>query len=334
VIDKVFKMNQAIKKRMEQVVGSKNYSLCFRNCEHLAWYVTTGYWVSPQIMALDGPLMGRVRDIMVDDNLYKINTFPDPLHNGVFDVRPPALYDFKDNSPYKATHVEFHPQDDSKRYCTLLIGPTGSGKSSCINAMFNAYATSVPTEAQMNISWTKEMYFIFGSGYVGNAHLPVTVIDTVGLCDTSFEHKIFDALLRMRVTAAATHIHRLMVVFNLLTPVTLAHQQSAKSLLAWFNKSKTKGVVELVITHCDKGEEKDVTNYANSVKAKLGLPAETRVIRVSLNPELLTSPLAEESIKQLLQVQALVSLRNAFVIDASSSLLRHLISAVGRWYLQ
>ena len=49
-----FTVDDAVRDRMRQVLGASNYSMCLRNCEHIARYIAHGHWYCSQMTDQNG----------------------------------------------------------------------------------------------------------------------------------------------------------------------------------------------------------------------------------------------------------------------------------------
>ena len=142
IIDSKFKKTPDVLQRMEQVCGTTNYSLALRNCEHVARYIHCGAWICFQMVS-NGILKSKFFDYM-SQHTKLINTFPIELNIKPIEAwspeeisRRPAVY------PEATVHVRFRKTMemmsavDQNNFTIVILGPTGSGKSTLINNLFN-----------------------------------------------------------------------------------------------------------------------------------------------------------------------------------------------------
>jgi len=236
-------MDEGMENRMNQVVGLANYSLCLRNCEHLANYVMHGRWHSSQ-MADAGRIMNVFRDyLMGESQIRLVNTPPSDIRTQIFSGKAGVVYDFL-QPYYKATGFDYYLDAEEDTYNVVIIGPTGAGKSHLINVLFNS---PICESRLSHLSVTPEVYFIRGQGQVTsrrpNAKIStdtvvnerkVVVTDTIGLCDTRFTNEqIFD-LIRGRVSRNFKTIHGVIIVLSTdrIIPTVRDH---VKKVLEWLD---------------------------------------------------------------------------------------------------
>lgn len=129
-------MDSDVHERMRHVIGVRNYSLCLRNCEHVANYVFRGIWVSFQ-MNNEGVLMKMFRYKFAKNEKPFINSFPALVRPHLARAESSPIYTFI--KPYFTFTGFDYYLDDRKidTYNILMVGPTGHGKSLLINILFN-----------------------------------------------------------------------------------------------------------------------------------------------------------------------------------------------------
>ncbi len=76
-------MNEQIRQRIQHVLGMSNYSLCLRNCEHVANDIMRSRWISSQMDVL-GPMMKIFKKYIMEDDMRKVNAFPSSIQPYVF----------------------------------------------------------------------------------------------------------------------------------------------------------------------------------------------------------------------------------------------------------
>lgn len=139
-----------------------NYSLCLRNCEHVANYIYRNRWMSAQMDSQEGKIFDYFISYMMDENKRLINTFPSCIRPYIFGGNKSKLYSFIDGN-FVASKFDYYLDHSEDTYNILVIGPTGAGKSHLINVIFNE---SICDSRASHKSVTREIYFIRGRGEV------------------------------------------------------------------------------------------------------------------------------------------------------------------------
>ena len=231
-------MDDTIRQRMQQVIGVSNYSLCLRNCEHIANFVVRGAWTSKQ-MAEDvnknGPLLDIFKSILVSEKAHLLsNQFPASIQPYIFKSEAETVYPFIKNN-LRATQFSYYLDWKQDTYNILVVGPTGSGKSRVINVLFNQEICHSETSHH---SVTKDCYFIRGEGKVFNGatkqieHREIVVADTIGLCDTEWKDTDIENMIRNRVDSSWRKLDAVMVVYKA-DRLDKHHVASIKRVLKW-----------------------------------------------------------------------------------------------------
>lgn len=233
-------IDEAMRNRIRHVLGMSNYSLCLRNCEHVANYVFRGRWISSQ-MNDQGFLMKQFRHHMLGDQIRLVNTFPALIRPHVFgNAVAEPMYSFITDH-YKANRFDYYLDAAEDTYNVLVVGPTGSGKSHLINVFFNQ---KICDSEVSHRSVTKEIYFIRGRGTVYSLERKayeqreVVVADTIGLCDTEWDDKKVLELIRGRVSSNFKYIDAVFVVFRA-DRLLKEHVSNIKHLLKWLKYGKS-----------------------------------------------------------------------------------------------
>lgn len=234
------KMDKDVRQRILHVLGISNYSLCLRNCEHVANYIFRGRWVSTQMDSDKGALMNKFRTYMMSNQIRLVNTFPSCIQPHIFnDESSTKLYSFI-TTHYVANGFQYYLDDKENTYNVLVLGPTGAGKSHLINVFFNQ---KICESDVSHSSVTQEIYFIRGRGTVYNhsekrfEDREIVVADTIGLCDTEWDDNHIINLIKGRVSSNFKHIDAVYVVFRadrLLKDFVI----NIKMLLQWLQYQK------------------------------------------------------------------------------------------------
>ncbi|CAF1425485.1 unnamed protein product [Adineta ricciae] len=289
-------IDEIMRRRMDQIVGLSNYSLCLRNCEHVANYVLYGRWTSSQ-MESGGLLMNIFRDYMMSDQKRLVNTFPVDIRiralNNKVNASGDQIYSFL-QPYYVPTQVDYYLDADEPTYNVLIIGPTGAGKSHLINVIFN----QVICESRIShIGVTPEIVFIRGQGDITSVspdnkdqnnrtvvknRRTVLVIDTIGLCDTRFTDDEIFHLIKGRVSRNFKILHAVIVVLST-DRIISAVETNVKRVLDWLNYRSHPGRFLFVFTKAENTNDALQSELREQAIRKLGLICtERKVIETSV----------------------------------------------------
>jgi len=183
-IDCKFSNTEEVRQRMENVCGATNYSLALRNCEHVARYIRYGSWLCFQMVG-EGVLRTKFSDHM-RMHTKAINTFPEELRPAEKEKK--RLYPAREVglSIDWETRKEALTALDNNSFNIVVLGPTGSGKSTIINNLFNLTVCHTGGSAE---SVTRQVQFHQGSTAFNyrrvdtqefSSRVKVNVIDTLG----------------------------------------------------------------------------------------------------------------------------------------------------------
>ena len=271
-IDKTFKLTDAVKERMQNVCGATNYSLILRNSEHVARYIQCGSWISLQT-AGEGTMKKELICYMTKEHTKYINTMPWDLKKDTPRNLGP-LYPQASRSITYEGHKNVLTPLDNELHNILLLGPTGCGKSSLINLLFNQNVVDAGASAT---SLTREITFVQGSALfaewrdkslVSKKH-GVNLIDTIGFCDSEFsEVEIFD-YIKDKLKTNLLHIDRVVIVCS--GRLEKEHQKSIKKFMQWLKYDTYKRNFCFIYSKCDGMDEGKKLALLNEVCGMLGI---------------------------------------------------------------
>lgn len=214
------------------------YSLCFRNSEHVARYVSSETWTSAQMLPGSQAYELFKKDLGSKNVLKFVNDKPSTLIKA-----PPLTTLYPGVSPFISwercpQHIDV---SDLDAFNVVLLGPTGCGKSNLVNQFFNQ---TVSVSAGSAESVTQDVKFCIGTAKLAAAptaenpewHLKdrkVNIVDTVGLCDSALPPAALVTLIKDKLKGNMTYIDRVVIVCS--GRIELGHQESIKQFMQWMN---------------------------------------------------------------------------------------------------
>jgi len=238
VITDDFFLTPDVLSRMQKVCGATNFSFAFRNSEHLARYIHSGAWLSYQ-MTGSGE-MKKILFAFLEENQSLVNKLPTDLKTEEVNVGNP-IYEEVGNYHVTFEQSKTHmDEDDNDAYNIIFLGPTGSGKSTLINHLFNQKV--VKAEANVH-SVTREIQYTRGKLIWAEDHKwdkrdQVNIIDTVGFCDTELSASEVHNAIQSSVKTHVTYIDKVVMVCSgrIEPPMVLA----MKKMMKWLRYEKYK----------------------------------------------------------------------------------------------
>lgn len=158
IIESEFVCNDRVLERMKEVLGCTNFSFALRNSEHVSRYIYSGTWFSFQMAS--GNLREKFCRDMSPDVKALVNKPPTELQK--MEVKTKELY-----PEIMSEYVKFEKQIDvlsdkgGESFNIVLLGITGSGKSSLINHLFNevvAKSGATPSSVTRNVNFFQGTY--------------------------------------------------------------------------------------------------------------------------------------------------------------------------------
>ena len=169
-----------------------------------------------------------------------------------------------------------------------MIGPTGSGKSSIINLLFNKNITPAHAGAT---SVTREVIFHQGScdfeklvdgNKLNIKHPKINVIDTIGLCDTVMERNEVFNLIKDKLRTNVLHIDRVVIVCS--GRLEKNHQIEIKQFMKWLRYKEYVTNFALIYNKCDGMEEGKSLKNLSIVCGMLGMNAAATIDCIKSRP--------------------------------------------------
>ena len=263
--NETFVNSNDVRNRMAKVCGTVNYSLALRNCEHVARYIHCGMWACFQ-MTGEGVLRKILFNHMTKQHTKLINklpltlmpveTAPVQLHQGIVDfIRDPIIKNALTSG-------------EDSMFSILFLGPTGWGKSTIINQMFNS---SVCKADGGIYSVTKEINYIQGmynypyeidikGKWAYHQQSKVNIIDTVGFCDN---------LLTSRQVLSLAHLDTVVICCS--GRLEAEHKKAIKQFMDWLEYSKHKQHFVFFYTKADTMSVEDKQRNLLAICEELGI---------------------------------------------------------------
>jgi hypothetical protein len=278
-------MNQEIRDRINHVLGMRNYSLCLRNCEHVANYIIRRKWVSSQMDEESGVIFSWFKNSLLGNTKRMVNTFPSDIRPHVFKsgTQFEKIYSFI-NDHFVPSNFSYYLDSNEDTYNILLIGPTGAGKSHLINLFFNQ---KVCESSVSHESVTREIYFVRGRGEVYDIakkdfiFKDICIADTIGLCDTEWDDNQIVQMIKSRISSNCKYIDAVYIVYRA-DRLLKEHVSNIKKVLMWLNYGKAEKShlrFNFVGTFADYLSDNEKDRLRNEARLMLGIKKDDNLTR-------------------------------------------------------
>lgn len=239
-VEKEFPCDAKVRARMKKVVGGTNYSVCLRNCEHVARYIHSGTWLSLQMID-----KGLINEVFVKHLLSQhrqmVNELPRDLQED--DDLNRELFPGCEGFLRFIGKKQVLSIEDNDHFNVVVMGPTGCGKSSIINRLFNMV---VAKEGASCESITRNCQIYQGECNMDKVPTKVNVIDTIGFCDSVLEEWEVASILEDFLKTKLGYIDRVVVVVA--GRIELFHIQAINRILKYLNFNKAKDAEKQLFT--------------------------------------------------------------------------------------
>jgi GTP-binding protein EngB required for normal cell division len=172
--------------RIVSVLFATNFSYCLRNSENFANFIYFGRWQSSQLT--QNKYMRKIFDqVLTLENKAKLAILPSdisekiPVQQEIIFPELTGMLQFTGLSNLKGHQLS------KNAYNIIVVGPTGAGKSTLINLLFNRTVCKIEKDNSNIASVTREACVVSGVHSCDDGEVPVNIIDTMGLCDTFLE---------------------------------------------------------------------------------------------------------------------------------------------------
>ena len=284
---KTFDLTEDVRERIHNVLGATNYSIMLRNSEHLARYIHCGRWISPQTTTKTN-LKKKFLTHMPENRIKLLNTLPSELITNTISERTEIYNNDTQNRLTFEKKQQCLTDDDNLFYNIVFIGPTGCGKSSLINLLFNETVTISEGGAT---SVTRGVSFLQGSGELKETFDGISmeiiqpklnVIDTIGLCDSEMDEDEVFSYIKDKLQTNLLHIDRVVMVCS--GRVQGCHQDAMKNFMKWLKYKEFKTNFAFIYNKSDLVSEENKLDNLNDTCGMLGIDATSKICNGNVRP--------------------------------------------------
>jgi len=224
--------------RIDQVMGMKNYSVLYRNCEHIANYIYSGIWVSNQIIKskLCDYIIPKLGVSVIKELGMPKDLLP-PVGNRIRCVE--RVHPIK----FDSRHL-YLTQLPKEHHNILLFGSSGVGKSNLINHLVGL---EVCKSEKSPVGVTKEVVFVQGTHKI--LKTTCNLVDTIGLNEKGIDWELLFFLITSKIKSKHIFIHQIWLLINLEEKFLGELPERVKKLYVWLTKNKELKNYRLIFTH-------------------------------------------------------------------------------------
>jgi len=171
-------------------------------------------------------------------------------------------------------------EDNENAYNVLFLGPTGAGKSSLINKIFNEKVAKASASAR---SVTKEVNFYKGSLDCNGFSKKINLIDTIGFCDTRLSFwDIMDAITAIKANVSSSVIDKVIVVCS--NRIEKGHIEAISQFMDWLSYESHKDNFVFIYNKADDLDEEEQLENIGYMCKDFGVDKESTAITLGINP--------------------------------------------------
>ena len=219
---------EKVNKRIQQMIGFSNFSLAFRNTEHICRYIMSGVWISYQMTT-----KGKLREVFENyvkinpkrmrRERRKINVLPENLGENESNCNPllegaDSFLTFKD--------MQFHLKEEDDvdgTYNIIFLAPSGAGKPDLIDFLFNQEILPLKRGLTRSCKYINGSmrYSLEEEGSKQERSKKIRVVDTIGLCGGDVDDKEIMNVMEDSLRHNLNYVDKVVVCINLRKIITL-----------------------------------------------------------------------------------------------------------------